>query len=244
MIAGAPTLFTAALVALVLVTGPFCNRRAAGKLARVTFISGSAQVVRAGQPADLKIGAFLERGDVIKTERGAAVEVILKGQGIIRIGEETEIRIAELIRNKRTRIKLQKGRAGFFLHKIRSRGSELRVTLPTATVSVRGTKFLTRLAPEGNVTALFDGKVELGNERGQKLVLGRKGEVKTRQGSELNSDSIKPLSKESLEAMKKLQELTKLDLEKSLRDALFVPGAPLTPARPGGGNLPVPEPGS
>ena len=235
-------------IILILQTGVIlnsCKQAASPKLVRVSLVVGKAQKVREGKTTALQTGEFLIAGDRITTRANAAVELVVRGQGLVRIGENADLSIEELFK-KNIRIRVKKGDSGYFLKKI-NRSGQFRVVMPTTVGSVRGTKFLARVNEQGeSVLALFDGKMELQDEKkpGKALIMDKPGEVKAPANRSLAAETIQPLSPESLATMNKLEEMTRLDIQKSLENAFPSPdtGALKREYRkPGGGDQKIPE---
>ena len=197
---------------LLILCIPLCREPTSERVALVTFVSRKAELIRENKASLLKIGDFLKKGDAVRTGRNSHLEITVRDQGVIRVGEQTEIRMEELILHSRARIRLKKGRAGIFLNKLKRKGT-FKVVLPTATASVRGTRFLVRTSGRGDLFALFNGKMKLANKRGQSVVLNRRGEVRPTREGPLSKEMIRPLSPEAINTMKRLEEVTRLESE-------------------------------
>lgn len=172
-------------------------------VARVTFLKGEAYVLRNAESTRLEVGTALQQGDKLQTKADSQLEVFLKGQGIVRLGENSELALSVMDPNK-TEVGLGSGTGAFFLKKV-DRNGEFKVQAPTAVAGVRGTTFLVSV-PQAGVTrvALYDGAIALNNDKGKELVLDKPGEINIRSGQDLSSQAVRPLSNESLGALKKL----------------------------------------
>ena len=172
-------------------------------LARVTFLVGKVMATNGNNTRTVKFGDLLTSGDTIKTDAGAGIEFFIKGQGIVRLAEKTELVLAELGARK-TDIKVLKGSTGFFLKK-QNRSGEFKVRTPTAVASVRGTTFLVESeSADSSRVALFGGKVQVENKRGKALVLDKPAEVVIKANADFNEKSVQKLSPRSLKTIKKL----------------------------------------
>lgn len=176
---------------------------AASAVARVTFLKGEAHALRGAEKLSLQVGATLQQGDKITTAGDAQVELFLKGQGIVRLSENSELALSELSGND-TKLGLNSGTGAFFLKKM-DRAGDFKVQAPTAVAGVRGTTFLMSIPQAGTTRiALYDGAIAVNNDKGKELVIDKPGEINVRSGQDLTAQSVKPLSGESLNALKKL----------------------------------------
>lgn len=205
------------------------------RLSRLTMARGEIYVIRAGSagPVLVKAGEILQHGDTIRTGPGAAAEVMVQNVGMFRVSENSELKMEELQDKNKTIIRLDKGKAGFFLLK-QTQDQETQVTLPTAVAGVRGTKFLAS-AVGGSKVALFDGAVQVADPAKQTMLLDKPGEVKLKEGESLKGRTPQPLSAESISDMKSLEQMFPINLEQPPRNLEEV-----RPEVPAGGDLPQP----
>jgi len=225
------------LLGSILAFGGTCHKTES-RLSRVTFARGEIYVIRSGsdKPIPLEAGQTLQHRDTIRTGKDSYVEVMVQNVGLFRLSENSELNLEELHAEDKTMIRLDKGKAGFFLLKLVP-SQQVGVKLPTAVAGVRGTKFLVS-ADGASKIALFGGAVQVENERKQSVVIDKPGEVRIKPGDSIDQKSLKPLSAESLAEMKKLEELLPLDLQQ-------VPVDParrnqLEPEEPAGADLKKP----
>lgn len=196
------------------------------------FVAGEVYILRDGQDDQKRrahIGATAGPADVIETRADSAAELEVREMGLIRMGENSRLKLGDLNSSKHLNIQLENGKAGFLMKKL-NRGQEFRVNTPTVVASVRGTRFLvgvysSQTADEkpqaGGVeyakVAMFDGALELqssgvdpksADESANSTLLDQPGEVRLKPGDTLSADSIQPLSAESIAEMKALEEMT------------------------------------
>ncbi len=181
------------------------------------FVTGEVYVLPGGSEENqrrAKIGSGADAVDSVKTLAASAAELDVLGIGTVRVGEESLLRLAELDGGRTIQIRVESGKAGFVIKKMQ-RNSEFRVSTPTTTASVRGTKFLAGIY-EGDETggaerskiAMFDGALELSDAAGHTLYLDGPGEVSLRANQQLDEVTVEPLSEESIAEMKALEEMT------------------------------------
>ena len=208
------------------------------------FVSGEVYILQNGDETlrvRAGVGDRARSSDTIVTGEDSAAELLIKHMGIIRLGPSSRINLSELRREGNIQIRVQEGRAGLFINKLKS-NTRVNVVTPTITAGVRGTKFLVGV-DEGQDSkfALFDGALGLTEPtgKGEEVVLDQPGEVRLAPGETLSADSVQELSAESIAEMKALEEMTALDRQPP-PDASLLPGG-VREAAPGGEDLAVPE---
>lgn len=194
-----------------------------------SFVTGEVYHLRGSEREAARIGAPLTLEDAVQTGAGSAAELALHKMGALRVGPESKVRLAEVFADERIEIRMEGGRAGFFIERMPA-DFELSIGTPTTTASVRGTEFLAFARENGaGKIALFDGAVELQDDAGNRLTLDEPGEAELAPGQELSAELVQPLSQESLDAMEELKRLTSYDLETEPGTDLLPESAP--PAR-------------
>ncbi len=179
-------------------------KQAESAVARATFVTGQVTLHRGEADQALNVGDMLQQGDRISTAASATAEVFIKGQGIVRLSESTEMTLASLQENMKTKIDLKSGSSAFFLRKM-DRAGEFTVQSPTAVAGVRGTAFMMSVqsSTESHV-ALYDGSIAVKNDKGKEVILSEPGELAIHSGQDISDKAVRPLSKESLNALKKI----------------------------------------
>ncbi|MCE9598568.1 MAG: FecR domain-containing protein [Spirochaetia bacterium] len=187
--------------------------------ARVMFVTGQASVV--GAEKNLAVGDYIKEGDRLKTGAASTLEIFVRGQGIFRMAEQTELLLAQAQENVKTKIDLKAGSTAIFLKKLERKG-EFVVSTPTALAGVRGTTFLVSIEENATRVALYDGAVRLENKSGKELVMDQSGEIVIRDGEEFSRNAIRPLSPGSLAVLKRLAVFQKNNINEynSLVDEL------------------------
>jgi len=173
-------------------------------IARVTYLTGTAVRFIGATEKQLVVGDFLNEGEAIKTGANSTAELFIKGQGIVRLSEKTEASLVSLQEDAKNRVDIQAGAAAFFLKKMDRKG-EFTVNAPTALAGVRGTTFMVSVEnPNATKISVYDGAVAAQNSKGKEVILEKQAEVTIIRDSDLTSSAVRPLSKESLAALKKL----------------------------------------
>ncbi|MCB1307743.1 MAG: FecR domain-containing protein [Leptospiraceae bacterium] len=199
--------FTALLgIAVLALMSTHCSE--SRKYGIIEYSVGETYMVPAGsearQPAT--IGQAVGENDTVGTGPASAMELTIRNIGTVRLGENTELFLAELQAQNRIRVRVDAGNAGFFVRT--EENYELEAALPTMVASVRGTEFI--LSPESprgepNWIALFDGAIVLADDKDGSMPLEGPGEVSLPAGGKLDASLIKPLSPEAIALMDELK---------------------------------------
>lgn len=190
--------------------------------AKVSMVIGTAYILRADNPAKIKINindAILP-DDVIITGKGGSVNVVIEKRGVFKIKDNSNILFSNLLmvddENNSAKIKVMAGRVILGLEKLK-KNSTFEVETPTAVAGVRGTSFMvsvqqkeTRAFPyfvkvtrqEDMVTkiAVLTGKVELSNPK----VSGSSYMIDSLKEATLINDDFKNI---------KIEKITRLSLD-------------------------------
>ena len=114
-------------------------------------VQGDAYVIRGGSDIAAKKGQKLYQSDVLQTDAGSSMGLILRDDTLISLGPNTQISIDEFkfipAQNEFSIItKMFKGIVTYVSGKIAKLSPEsARFETPVATVGVRGTKFLVKI---------------------------------------------------------------------------------------------------
>ena len=201
---------------LLLVLLPVLCGQTPSRLSRITFARGEIFVTHAGETKPAESGQILYHDDMIRTGKDSYAEVMVQNVGVFRLAENSELKLEELQSKDKTIIRLDKGKAGFFLLKIPSK-EQVQVRLPTAVAGVRGTNFLVS-AEKGSKVALFGGAVQMEDAAKKSVVIDKPGEITLKAGESLANKKVEKLSAESIADMKKLEEMLPLNLQSVPQD--------------------------
>ncbi len=147
--------------------------------ARVLAVRGPVQLAAGTGAATraLQAGENLHIGDVVQTGADASLTLEFADASRLQLREHSRLRLDQLSRYGRTgmvdtRMRLQQGRASNRVTPARGPASRYIIDAPTATSSVRGTVFRVSAGQAGQpaATEVLEGKVQVGNPRGQQLV--------------------------------------------------------------------------
>lgn len=125
----------------------------------------------------LQAGEQLHIGDTVQTEGESSVTLEFADASRLQLREYSRLRLDQLSRYGHTgmvdtRLRLQQGRASNRVTPARGPASRYIIDAPTATSSVRGTVFRVSAGDTGHIAAteVLQGKVQVGNTHGQRLV--------------------------------------------------------------------------
>ena len=131
---------------------------AKSKKGKVTYIEGSAWVIKKNKEKPLKISSRIKPGQVIKTGASSRVEITFPAGHILRINEHSRVTLGEL--EGKVKIKLDDGQIWSNIKKLQSNTS-YEVNTSLATAAVRGTRFDVSVKDSSAAIALLDGSVEV-----------------------------------------------------------------------------------
>nr|WP_226956709.1 FecR domain-containing protein [Stenotrophomonas sp. PS02301] len=146
--------------------------------ARVLAVRGPVQSQADGQPhREVIEGDLLRIGQELVTGEDASVTVVFADDSRLQLRERSRLRFDQLSRYGRTgmvdtRLRLEQGRASNRVTPANGPASRYIIDAPTATSSVRGTVFRVSAGQDGRgaATEVLEGRVQVGNPRGQRLV--------------------------------------------------------------------------
>ncbi len=152
--------FIVALVCLMVTAG------ALAAPAEVRLVQSPAWRVQAGQRSALQPGEALAAGDRIVTGRGARVVLALSEGSTVKLGENAELSLAELIEPPQPsgvfKGFLDVARGAFrFTTSVLSRHREIRTRVGTATIGIRGTDVWGKHEDSRDFVVLLEGHIEI-----------------------------------------------------------------------------------
>lgn len=172
-------------------------------VAKIQYLKGSVKIERSGSVVEAKINDLLQVKDILIAEKDSVVDIILKEKGILRINENTRIEIRALS-SENIEIFQNNGSVITYLKKLKETENYSVIT-PTSIAAVRGTSFITKVVNEKRTDiALVEGKIEIKNQKGERIILDQAAEISVEKEKELSKKKIMPLSKESLQMLKEL----------------------------------------
>lgn len=148
-----------------LLAGLFSSNVVAKEIGKVAIIKGDATLVFEKSDRKVKIGSAVSEGDVIITQPGAYLKVVMQDRNVLVVPENTKLSIDEYVTVKDKKsvvLSVEYGSARHMLkQKYVKKNEKYEVRTPTTVAGVRGTDFLTifkRDAAESIICTL-EGKV-------------------------------------------------------------------------------------
>lgn len=160
-------------------------RAAVDSIGVISVVIGEAEIVRANGQSEAKSGAELFRNDLVKTGKASRVQVLLKDQTAVNLGQNAEIRLDEFVYSgaePKVSLNVAKGTFRFISGKIADQKPDnVKVKTPLAIIGVRGTEYIGRVgadvsgadaasaASKTDVT-LLSGVIVVENDLGQQVI--------------------------------------------------------------------------
>lgn len=133
---------------------------------KVSFFLGNSTVTRSGKTAALNLGDIVGDGDVIKTGKGAMVELLYDDKSKITIRENTVVQVGSLNVKGSVDIAVISGEVMGKYNKLKK--GEYKAGTPTTVCAVRGTEFKIAVSKGGDSKIeLTEGKVDVRNPYGK-----------------------------------------------------------------------------
>jgi len=206
-----------ALVAIALLA--YCGQKEqtsvvqdAVPVARLTITKGDVKIVEGESVTAVTSGQVLKAGQLIRTGADSMAELFVKDQGIIRLSSNTEFGVKRVDASG-SEFEQPVGQATVFLKRLKQ-DSEFSINTPTSVAAVRGTSFMVDVKSKTeSMFALYDGAIEVKNQKGQSVVLDGQGELSVTQKGNISKEAIRPLSKESLDHLRKMAIFQKSTIE-------------------------------
>ena len=135
---------------------------AAGFSMKISFFLGQATVTRDGKSTAVKSGDLIKDGDVIKTAKGAIVEVLYDDSSKITIQENTIVQIGSKNIRSSSDVTIIAGSINGKFGKLKK--GVHRINTPTTVCSVRGTEFGVSVSKGGDsMVSLKEGSLDIDN---------------------------------------------------------------------------------
>ncbi len=137
----------------------------ANRVGQVVALQGAVDLQPSGsrgwRPAELE--QALCGGDLIRVGERSRAAIVLLDDGVIRIDENTTMRLARVNREVPSLIETALGRLYFFSRRTRS----LDVSTPFVNAAVEGTEFLVEVGSDRAQVVVYEGRVVAANDRGR-----------------------------------------------------------------------------
>ncbi len=132
--------------------------------AKIKRIEGKTSVLRKGAEnwINARVNMPLNTGDAVYTRKESFVEIVYESGAILRMDEETKIRIEE-VTSKGSKTKTPIGNIWANMQKLLSSRKDFELSSPTATAAIRGTVFNMNTKQDSSTdVSVYKGKVSVG----------------------------------------------------------------------------------
>lgn len=177
-------------ILMVFVMPAFAETSVADSVAVITDHSGTARIYTAGQWKNAEINMPLYEGDAVKTLNESALEVTFDDATIVKLGDNTELKLTELKRQGETAttvFNLLKGRFMAIVDKLKNPESRFEVHTKMAIAAVKGTELAVEAGDDGTNLGVYKGAVEFTGPNGGSV--SAKYKVMVNYGNESNCGS-------------------------------------------------------
>jgi hypothetical protein len=136
------------------ISGEFTSANPSPVIATVQKVSGMATVVRQGQTISAKIGLEIYQNDTLRTGHDGSIGVVFHDDTLLSLGPESVVVIDEFVFAPRQGkfsivIRMLKGTVAYLSGLISKLAPEsAHFKTPTASIGIRGTKFVARVEGE------------------------------------------------------------------------------------------------
>src|SRR5688572_11815695 len=160
---------------LIVLAALAASQALAAPAATVEAVQMPAWMDRDGRSAPLVPGMELKSGDHLRTGSESRVQIRLGEGSVVKLGENAALRIAELAPASdlyKSAMRVLQGAFRFTTAvAAKQRRRDVRITVATVTVGIRGTDVWGRARDEREIVCLIDGSVEIAAPAEPPLVL-------------------------------------------------------------------------
>ncbi len=196
------------------------KRDGAGSKALVVFKQGNTFLFRNNIKTGIQPNTIIQENDVIKTEKDSYVNLQLSNGVIVRIGENSQITLNQLLRRdniEEYNLLLSQGEVLSKVEKDKKKQIKLEIQSPTAIASVRGTEFLVESNPNSTTIAVNEGKVEVSSIDGSQKQTIEAGEKIVATFNQQKKSIMETYEKQKFKMIEELEKTKKQNFENVLK---------------------------
>lgn len=177
----------------------------------VSHISGDVLLERAGEQSPIATGQELQAQDFLVTGDSSSVDLAVTGYGVVKIGSATRVQVQSLTKTtggSEARLRLERGSVASFINR-QDKNDRFSIESPTAIAGVRGTSFLMSVddsskTPRVKVAVLSGAVAVQVPGQSDEVILEKNSQLVVDGFNRINRDMVRPLSDDSLKAIKSL----------------------------------------
>ncbi len=175
-----------------------CKKNEIQTVMNIASAVGDVKLVTDQGEKSPQAGDSVAQGDMIVTGKSALVDILYSTRGLIRISENSQVRISLLAfdsEKENTRLAMNKGKLFVTISKL-TKSSSFEVSSSTAVAAVRGTSLSVIADEKSSRIVVLKGKVSVQPVKEGKVIEGSESTVETRQAVELNIDVVRQISEQ------------------------------------------------
>ncbi len=163
---------------MVFIMPVFAAQSIMDSVAVITDHSGSAKVYAGGKWKNAEVNMPLYEGDSLRTSAGSSMEITFDDATIVKLGDNTELTLAELQRKgsiASTVFNLMKGKFLAIVDKLKNTESKFEVHTKMAIAAVKGTELAVEAEADNTNLGVYTGSVQFtgknGSVKGKRTVI-------------------------------------------------------------------------
>ncbi len=175
-----------------------CKKSEIQNVMSIATAVGDVKLVTAQGEKSPQSGDSVAQGDMIVTGKSALVDILYSTRGLIRISENSQVRISLLAfdsEKENTRLAMNKGKLFVTISRL-TKNSSFEVSSSTAVAAVRGTSLSVIADEKSSRIVVLKGKVSVQPVKDGKALEGSESTVETHQAVELNTDTVRQISEQ------------------------------------------------
>ncbi len=210
---------TLVLIMLVFAAVSYCTRKTEREGINIHSVVGDVKLLTAKGELSPKAGDPVSMGDGIVTAGASMIDLVYADRGIIRIGENSNVKVEELFSDAEkdnARFGMEKGAMLASISRL-SKNSSFEVKSSTSVAAVRGTTFRVIAGDKSSKIDVVKGRVRVTPVHAGKLLLESAAEVETNRAVALDVEAVTGIAEK-----KKAVEVTVIPKEevKAIREEL------------------------
>ncbi len=144
-----PTIIKHLILLLISATLTFAS------IGRISALNGDISISRDSKVVKATAGTTLEQKDVIKSTKGSTAQIVFNDNTIIKVGSATTFKVEEYLfdeKNPNVKFRVEEGSFKAITGKIgKIAPDKFKLETKTATIGIRGTAFVGKVQPNGDL---------------------------------------------------------------------------------------------
>ncbi len=173
-----------------------CKKNEMQTVMSIASAVGDVKLVTAQGDKNPQAGDAVAQGDMIVTGKSSLVDILYSTRGLIRISENSQVRISLLAfdsEKENSRLAMNKGKLFVTISKL-TKNSSFEVSSSTAVAAVRGTSLSVIADEKSSRIVVLKGKVSVQPVKEGKVIEASESTVETHQAVELSTEVVEQIS--------------------------------------------------